>query len=143
MIGTDAKIGARTIDVVYDGSQHCTAHVEPQGKAFAMDCPYTSKGEEFSPTNVIGTALAGCMLMSMGTLAMRDKLDLTGTRVVVDITMTEKPVTRIGAIDVEFHMPQDFSAVDRVKLERAAGLCPLKPSFHPDIPITVQYIYPT
>ena len=130
---------SRTLEVSYDGSQHCTAVVEPQGKIVATDCPYTSKGEEFSPMNLVGSGLAGCMLISMGTLAMRDQLDISGTRVDVKLSGSEK---RIETIDLTFTMPRSFSKVERIKLQRAAELCPIEHSFHPDIPISVRYGYP-
>jgi putative redox protein len=107
-----------------------------------MDCPYTGKGEEFSPMNLVGSALAGCMLLSMGTMAMRNELDISGARVDVDFPGQDKPGPRIKAIDLTFTMPRQFSEVDRRKLERAAGLCPIKPSLHPEIPISVRFEYP-
>ena len=79
------------------------------------------------------------MLLSMGVLARRENLDLTGTRVEVDVSMGDG---RIDAIDVSFSMPRDFAAPDRVRLEKAAGFCPIKPSLHPDIPISVSFSYP-
>ncbi len=128
-----------TLRITYDELQHCTALREPQGNTVAMDCPYTGKGEEFSPGNLVGTGLAGCMLISMGTLALRDKIDISGTNVDVQMTQTDK---RIEAISLLFSMPRNFSAQERVKLERAAGLCPIKNSFHPDVTISVKYKYP-
>ena len=139
MSDTQMKTVSRTLQVTYDGSQHCTAVLEPQGKTVATDCPYTGKGEEYSPMNLVGTGLAGCMLISMGTLAMRDQLDISGTRVEVELAGSEK---RIEAIDLTFTMPRNFSKVERIKLERAAELCPIEHSFHPDILITVRYDYP-
>ena len=133
------KTVSRTLQVTYDGVQHCTAVLEPQGKLVATDCPYTSKGEEFSPMNLVGTGLAGCMLISMGTLAMRDQLDISGVCVDVNLSGSEK---RIEAIALTFTMPRNFSKVERTKLQRAAELCPIEHSFHPDIPITVHFAYP-
>jgi uncharacterized OsmC-like protein len=130
---------SRTLEVSYDGAQHCTAVLEPQGKIVATDCPYTGKGEEFSPMNLVGTGLAGCMLISMGTLAMRDQLDISGTRVHVALGGSQ---TRIESIDLTFTMPRNFSKVERLKLQRAAESCPIEHSFHPDIPIKIRYDYP-
>ena len=130
---------SRTLEVSYDGSQHCTAVLEPQGKIVATDCPSTGKGEEFSPMNLVGTGLAGCMLISMGTLAMRDQLDISGARVHVELVGSVK---RIETINLTFTMPRDFSEVERIKLQRAAESCPIEHSFHPDIPITIRYDYP-
>jgi uncharacterized OsmC-like protein len=130
--------------ITYDRTQHCTALQEPQGKTVALDaCPATGgKGEEFSPANLVGTGLAGCMLFSMGLVALQDNLDLSGTSVDVKVLVADKPVVRIGKIDLTFRMPKDFSASDRIKLEEAAGECPIRSSFHPDILISTHFNYP-
>lgn len=133
---------AKKISTTYDGIQHCTALKEPPGKTVAMDCPYTGKGEEFSPTNLVEAALAGCMLLSMGPVAMRHDLDISGTRIEVKISTTDRPRMRFGAIDITVAMARNFSDTDRVKLAPAAAHCPIKHSFNPDIPISVRYDYP-
>ena len=107
-----------------------------------MDCPYTGKGEEFSPTNMVEAALGGCMLISMGTLAMRSNLDLSGVKVDVKVSMTDKPRMRFGSIDIEVEMPAGLAEKDRTRLQAAAEHCPIKHSFHPDCAITVNYAYP-
>jgi putative redox protein len=130
------------VQVTYDALQHCTALKQSRRKTISMDCPYTGKGDEFSPTNLVEAALGGCMLLAMGTLARRHEMDLTDTRIDVNITATDKPVMRFKAIDVSVTMPWVLSSADRAKLERAAEGCPIKHSFAPDIPITVRYHYP-
>lgn len=127
------------LQVTYDGFQHCTALKKPQGKTAAMDCPYTGKGEELSPANMVGSGLAGCMLISMGTLAIRDKIDINGTCVDVEVEQSEK---RIESISLVFNMAHVYSEKERQKLERAAGLCPIKSSFHSDASINIEYKYP-
>jgi uncharacterized OsmC-like protein len=42
--------------------------------------------------NLVGTGLAGCMLILMGTLAMRNQLDISGTRVDVELAGSEKRI---------------------------------------------------
>lgn len=127
------------LQVTYDGFQHCTARTTPQGKQVAMDCPYTGKGEELSPANLVGSGLAGCMLISMGALALRDQIDIQGTRVDVGVQASEQ---RIEAIQLTFHMAQPYPEDVRSKLQRAAGMCPIEHSFHPDMDIRVEYHYP-
>ncbi len=131
-----------SVRTTYDGPQHCSALKQPQGKIVAMDCPYTGKGEEFSPTNLVEAALAGCMLLSMGALASRNEIDLSGTRIEVEISMTDKPVMRFSGIDIRVMMPRGLSEKDRLRLERSAEACPIKHSFGSDIPISVSYSYP-
>jgi uncharacterized OsmC-like protein len=88
---------------------------------------------------MVGSGLAGCMLISMGTLSIRDNIDINGTCVDVEIEQSEK---RIESIKLIFNMAQTYSKEERIKLERAAGLCPIKSSFHPETSISVEYNYP-
>jgi len=131
-----------SIQVTYDGDQHCTTLRQSHGNTVAMDCPYTGKGEEFSPGQLVGSALAGCMFLSMGTVAQRDEVDISGATAEVDVVMVDKPTSRIGSIDLSFTMPSSLSEADRTKLERASGFCPIKSSFHPDVKISVTFNYP-
>ena len=142
MSGPGVDSAAKKVTTTYDGVQHCTALKEPEGKTVAMDCPHTGKGEEFSPGNLVEAALAGCMLLSMGALATRSELDLSGTRVEVKISNTDTPPIRFREMEEAITMPGGLSETDRVKLERAADACPIKRSFGEDIPISVRYDYP-
>jgi len=127
---------------VYKGEQNCISTKYPQERTVAIDCPYTSKGDEFSPSNLVESAIAGCMLLSMGTLAMRDEIDISNTRVEVDMIATDVPTIRYTEINVGVNMARDYSDKDRVKLERAANTCPIKLSFDKGITINVEFNYP-
>jgi uncharacterized OsmC-like protein len=133
-----------TLRIHYDGVQHCTAYQEPQGKTVASDaCTATGgKGEEFSPVNLVGTGLSSCMLFAMGMIALRNDIDLTGTQVDIEISSVDKPVSRIGEIQLKVMFPKKFSEEDRLKLERAADACPIKHSFHPEVKISTVFISP-
>ncbi len=80
----------------HDARQHCSAVKHSNSRVVAMDCPYTGRGDEFSPTNLVEAALSGCMLLAMGAMAVRHEIDLSGTRVDTTITATDKPVIRVG-----------------------------------------------
>ena len=131
------------VQITYDSLQHCTALKESRAKTVSMDCPYTGKGEEFSPTNLVEAALGGCMLIAMGTIAMRHELDLSGARIDVGIAATDKPVMRFSEVDIEVKMPAGLSESQRAMLERAADGCPIKHSFGSDIPVRVKFSYPS
>ena len=130
------------VTTIYDGPQHCTATKHSRLKNVEMDCPYTGKGEEFSPTNLVESALSGCMLIAMGTVAMRHGIDLVNTSVETTIATTDKPVMRFSSIDVQVSMPGSLTVPQRKMLERAADGCPIKHSFGADIPLTVTFSYP-
>jgi len=132
----------RRVIITQDGPQHCTAERLPDGNTAAMDCPYTGKGAEFSPTNMVEAAVGGCMLLSMGTLALRSELDISGAKIEVKAAMTDKPCLRLGALDITVTMPAGLSEKDRKRLEGAADHCPIKHSFAEDAAISVEYNYP-
>ncbi len=128
-----------TVHTTYDKFQHCVALREPHGNTVAMDCPHTGKGVEFSPGNLVEAALGGCVLISMGTYALRHSLDLSGARVDVKIESTDTPRMRFKSIGVAVTMPPGLEKKNRVALERAADSCPIKHSFAIDIPVEVQF----
>jgi putative redox protein len=132
----------RRVVVRHDGSQRCTAERLPDGNVVSLDCPYTGKGEEFSPTNLVEAGLAACMLLSMGTFAQHSGLDVTGISVEVKVNMTGMANMRFDTIVVKVNMPAGLSAKDRKRLQGAAELCPIKHGFSEDVPINVEWIYP-
>lgn len=130
-----------SLTLTYDGKQHATALREPHHNSVAIDCPITARGDEFSPGNLLGISVAGCMLLSMGAVAQRDRLDLSGTVVDIELTETAEPYPHVDSITLAFNVPQDFSTIDRQKMERAAGLCPIKQSFGKDTIVTATFNY--
>ena len=142
MNGSESGPAAKKVITTYNGVQHCAARREPHGNVVAMDCPYTGKGEEFSPGELVQAAIAGCMLLSMGAVAMRRELDIAGAGINVATVMADSSPARIGSIDITVTMPRCFADEDRIRLEKAADACPIKHSFDRDIPISVCYDYP-
>lgn len=130
-----------TLRVTYDGEQHATAIKEPHHNVVAIDCPYTGKGEEFSPASLLGVSLASCMLLSMGAIAQHHHLDLKGTVVDIELTGMNKRSPHVDKIALAFHIPRNFPKPDRKILERAACICPIMASFCADTAITATYKY--
>ena len=130
-----------TLKLAYDGDQHAIALREPHHNTVAIDCPITAKGDEFSPGNLLGISVAGCMLLSMGAVAQRDKLNLRDTVVDIKLTETSEPYPHVDAITLTFNVPRDFGLTDRLKMERAAELCPIKHSFGKDTIVKATFNY--
>lgn len=131
----------KSLKLTYDGDQHATAMKEPHHNIVAIDCPMTAKGDEFSPGNLLGISVAGCMLLSMGAVAQRDKLDLRDTVVDIALTETNEPYPHVDTITLAFSVPRDIASTDRLKMERAAELCPIKHSFGEDTVVTATFNY--
>jgi putative redox protein len=135
------------IDIVYEGQLRTRATHEQSGNTLLTDAPKDNKGkgETFSPTDLVATALGSCIVTIMGIVAQRDGLDIEGTRVHVTKEMIQKPVRRIGSVKVTLTVPADkansLSATDREKLERASTHCPVHESLHPEIETPVEFVY--
>ena len=62
------------VRMTYDGDLHCTATHGPSRATLATDAPVDNmgKGESFSPTDLVGTALGTCMTVSYTHLEQDD-----------------------------------------------------------------------
>jgi putative redox protein len=134
------------IDIVYQGGLHTEAKHGPSGNTLNTDAPVDNggKGEAFSPTDLVATALGACMVTVMGIVARRDGIDMDGTRVHVVKEMVQEPVRRIGTLRATITLPagRAYDAAARAKLENAADICPVKQSLHPDVRVELEFVYP-
>ena len=132
-----------TIEIEYQGELHTQAIHGPSGTRLTTDAPVDNcgKGETFSPTDLVATALGTCMVTIMGIFAARHDVDLRGTRVTVSKEMVQQPVRRIGRLQVDIHLPLATDHPYRSALENAALTCPVHQSLHPDVSIPVAFHY--
>jgi putative redox protein len=130
-----------TISTVrYIGGLRCEATHE-SGYMFQTDAPTDNhgKGEAFSPTDLIGTALASCILTTMAIVAEQHyKFDLGAATARVEKVMAEDKPRRIAELilDLQFALPADHP--HRAALERVVDRCPVHNSLHPDMVMTVN-----
>ncbi len=129
------------ISAVYEGSLRCAATHGPSGATLQTDAPKDNmgKGEAFSPTDLIATALGTCMLTTMGIYAQRIGVDLRGSTVKVQKEMVTTGPRRIGQLAVEFHIPAVLTSEQQEKLRNAAMTCPVHKSMHPDVQMPVTF----
>jgi putative redox protein len=134
------------IEVVYEGGLHTGAKHGPSGDTLTTDAPVDNggKGEAFSPTDLVATALGACMVTVMGIVARRDGIDMDGTRVHVVKEMVQEPVRRIGTLRTMITFPagRAYDTATKTKLENAANTCPVKQSLHPDVRVELEFVYP-
>jgi putative redox protein len=131
------------ITIAYDGDLHCRAVHEPSGTALATDAPVDNqgKGESFSPTDLIATALGTCILTVMGIKAQALGLDIAGSTATVEKAMAMAPTRRIGMLAAQVHIPHDIASDDQRRLEAAAHSCPVHKSLHPDIDAPITFYW--
>ena len=80
------------VEISYTGGLHCDAVHAPSTMAMSTDAPVDNqgRGESFSPTDLVGTALGTCILTTMGIAAQREGIAMEGSRVSVDKIITAK-----------------------------------------------------
>src|SRR5215210_4126617 len=115
----------------------------PSGAVLKTVPPVDNQGDgsSFSPTDLVATALASCMMTLICIVGERDELDLTGLSVHVEKHMAGSP-RRIGRLPSRIRMPAVLTPMQRKKLENAALTCPVHMSLHPDIEREVEFEYP-
>ena len=129
--------------IEYQGDLHCKATHGPSGAELTTDAPKDNqgRGESFSPTDLVGTALGSCMLTIMGIAARTLNIDISGTTASVEKEMTAALPRRIQRLTVRIHVPHSPSPTDREKLERAAHTCPVHKSLHPDVEVPIVFTW--
>jgi uncharacterized OsmC-like protein len=126
----------------YVGHLRTEATHTASGNTILTDAPVDNhgRGEAFSPTDLVSSALGACMMTIMGIVAERSGLDLSSASFAVTKHMSSEP-RRIAQIDVDFRLPAALSAKDRTVLENAARTCPVALSLNPEIRQQVQFTY--
>lgn len=91
------------------------------------------KGEAFSPTDLVATALGACMLSIMGIYARQHDIDIVGTNIEITKHMAAAP-RRISKIEAVVKMPtRIYSEKERKALEHAALTCPVSKSLSAEL----------
>ncbi len=133
-----------TATILYEGNFRCNARHIQSNIVIESDAPTDNrgKGERFSPTDLICTALATCMITTMAMKASDMGIDLKDTKVDVKKHMASDP-RRISQIDVAISFPKSLTLneKDKLILQRTGDNCPVIKSLHSDVIINAMYTW--
>lgn len=112
------------------------------GNIYLTDAPTDNhgKGEAFSPTDTVATALGNCMLTTMGIKAESADINMQGTIAEITKTMASNP-RRISKIKVVIYFPQNYSDKLKKTLQNTALHCPVLESLHPEMGKEINFFY--
>ncbi len=129
------------VSSIYEGGLRCRATHGPSDTTIVTDAPVDNhgKGESFSPTDLVATALGACMMTIMGIVAERHGLDLTGMTAETEKVMTAQPLRRVASLKTRLTIPLPADHPQRQLLEQAAHTCPVHKSLHPDIDAAIEF----
>ena len=132
-----------TSKIIYKNNLRTEAQHIASGQKIITDAPLDNngKGQAFSPTDLVATALASCMITIMAIAAEKNGINISETSASVKKIMGTNPRT-ISDIVIEIKMSKDLALKDRKRLEKAALACPVHKSLHPGMnkEITFSYI---
>ncbi|ANI90157.1 osmotically inducible protein OsmC [Arachidicoccus ginsenosidimutans] len=133
-----------TSEIIYKGELRTDCTHLQSGTIIETDAPTDNKGkgERFSPTDLVATALGSCIITTMAIKTADWDIDLSGTKLEVTKIMNAEP-RRIGEIKVDIYFPKNLNADDKQKtiLERIAYTCPVAQSLHSDLVQTISFNY--
>lgn len=129
-----------TSKITYLGNLRTTSLHIQSGTEIISDAPIDNngKGEAFSPTDLVATALGSCMMTVMAIKSKDLKLDLTNSTVEVTKIMQSEP-RKIAKIEINMSMSIKADNKTKIILERTAMNCPVFLSLHPDIEKAIQF----
>lgn len=116
-----------TAYITYTGDLRTTCTHVRSGQAMITDAPVDNqgKGEAFSPTDLLATALGSCIISTMAIVAAGKEIPINGlsARVVKHMAPSPRRVAK-----VEVHVELDGTGLDqrqRSILEHTARTCPV------------------
>lgn len=130
-----------TIKTLYLGELRTENEHLQSGNKVITDAPTDNrgKGEFFSPTDLLATALGSCIMTIMGIKARDNGIDIEGTQVDVTKIMASDP-RRVAEVIVEFTFPKkNYTEEEKRLVESVAGISPVPLSLHPDLVQTIRF----
>jgi len=133
-----------TSKVKYLGDLRTEALHLQSGSLILTDAPKDNfgKGEAFSPTDLLATSLASCMISIMGIVSNKEGITTTkGCEAEVIKVMYQEP-RRVGEIHIKLIFPKNnYSDKEKKIYENAAKTCPVAKSLHPDIIQKIEFVW--
>lgn len=126
----------------YQGDLRVELLHEQSNSIIETDAPLDNngKGERFSPTDLVVSALGACMLTIMGIIAKRDGIDLSDLSFSAEKHMSTDAPRRIARIVIELKLPKNLTNEQKNKLENAAKACPVYHSLDPQIEKIISFV---
>jgi len=129
--------------VEYLGGLRTKATHIKSGQVIITDAPVDNhgKGEAFSPTDLMSTSLASCMLTLMGIASNTHSINIDETLCSVQKIMASNP-RRVEKIAVTVNFPKNnYSDKEKKILELAAKTCPVGLSLSEKAEIEMNFVY--
>ena len=131
-----------TLEIKYQGDLRTTATHLDSGSKISTDAPKDNHGlgETFSPTDMVCSALASCILTIMAIAVEKNNVDIKNTIAIVKKTMGNNP-RRIIKIEINLTFPKQYDLKTRTILQKAANNCPVHHSLSEKTEKDISFTY--
>ena len=131
-----------TLEIKYQGDLRTTATHLDSGSKISTDAPKDNHGlgETFSPTDMVCSALASCILTIMAIAVAKNNVDIKNTIAIVKKTMGNNP-RRIIKIEINLTFPKKYDLKTRSILQKAANNCPVHHSLSEKTEKDISFTY--
>ena len=129
-----------TSEIIYDGNLRTSCTHIKSGIKIITDAPIDNRGrgEAFSPTDLVATAMGSCIMTIMGIKALDHNIDMVGAKMSINKTMLSNP-RRIGQLDINFQMPEkEYSKIQKQLLEKTLVSCPVGESLLSELIVNIN-----
>src|SRR5690606_16554206 len=123
-----------TSKIVYQGGLRTEAEHVKSGQKIIKDAPTDNhgRGEAFSPTDLLATAVGACMLTVMGIKAQALGFDLEDASAEIIKVMDDNP-RKVGEVAVKISLKQNCDDKTKKILEGIGLNCPVAKSLNADL----------
>ena len=131
-----------TFEIKYLGDLRTSSTHLDSGSVINTDAPKDNHGlgEAFSPTDMVCSALASCILTIMAIAVEKHHIDIKETTAIVKKTMGNSP-RRIAKIDINLTFPKQYNSKTKTILERAAYNCPVHHTLSESVEKNISFKY--
>ena len=131
-----------TLKIRYQGNLRTTATHLDSGCKISTDAPKDNNGlgEAFSPTDLVCSALASCILTIIAIAVEKNDIEIKDTTAIVKKTMGINP-RRIVKIEIDLTFPRQYDAKTQTILERAAHNCPVHHTLSENVEKIISFSY--
>ena len=129
--------------VTYLGGLRSKVVHTPSSTHIETDAPTDNfgKGERHSPTDLVASALATCMITTMAIKSRNENITLDGTEIHVEKHMSADAPRRIVKLVAHLSLPKGIPQEKRAWLEEIGNTCPVLQSINPAIQVDAKYSY--
>jgi uncharacterized OsmC-like protein len=133
-----------TMKLDYKGELRCELEHGPSKTVIATDAPLDNmgKGAAFSPTDLVGAALASCAVTTMAIKGSKEGIPFASAEAKIVKEMSSEGPRRIRKLELELTMPGGLQPAQRARLEEIARTCPVALSLSKELELPIVFRYP-